>query len=179
MQVQIINKSPRNWLEEIGESPAKVAEVLDSFGGESAPRVCAYRAPHLFLRFHGAKATKRIYQPNYWVDGSAVNTAFNRSEQFENWLTEAEIARTAKGHYRDISAICHNWNDLRDNELWKIELRGGESIEGLEGPAAPQPQFAATGVALATISKLRGGAIQIYLNPRSPFICTPVNWGAA
>jgi hypothetical protein len=25
---------------------------------------------------------------------------------------------------------------------------------------------------------LRGGATQVYLNPKTPFICTPVNWNA-
>jgi hypothetical protein len=143
MQLQIINKSPSDWLRGIGEPPAKIAEVLGSFVANAPLRVCVYRAEHTFLRFHGAKAKTRIFEPNYWVDGSALGRAFGRANQFENWLSDAEIANIAKQYYRDISAICHNWNDLKDNELWKIELRGGESVEGLDGPIAPQPQFAA------------------------------------
>ena len=93
-------------------------------------------------------------------------------------LTDAEIARIAKNYYREITAICRNWNDLQDNELWKIELRGAEVAEGIEGPIAAQPTFAATKTEPASSSLLSGGATQVYLYPRTPFICTPVDWKA-
>ena len=94
-----------------------------------------YTAVHLFVRFHGAKARTAIYLPNYWVDGMAIASAFDRARRLEGMLSDAEIARVAKNYYREITAICHNWNDLRENELWKIELRGNEVMEGLEGPS--------------------------------------------
>jgi hypothetical protein len=174
----IINKTPADWLKDLGIAAPKIAEVVNSFQQGAPLRVCAYSAAHLFVRFHGSKAKSSIYQPNYWVDGSAIGSAFGRASQFEGLLTEAQINKIAKEYYREITAICRNWNDLHDNELWKIELRGTEIVEGIEGPIAPQPTFAGTRNAGASQSSLSGGAIQVYLNPRTPFICTPVDWNS-
>ncbi|WP_043340391.1 hypothetical protein [Belnapia moabensis] len=176
MRSAIINKTPEQWLQELGHTPEKISEVINSFTKGAALRVYMYAAPHLFLRFHGKKAKNAIYLPNYWVDGTAIGSAFGRASQFEGMLTGAEISRVAKNYYREITAICRNWNDLRDNELWKIELRGSETVEGVEGPIAPQPTFAPTRTEPASASMLSGGATQVYLNPRTPFICTPVDW---
>jgi hypothetical protein len=137
-----------------------------------------YKAEHLFVRFHGRKSSSPIFRPNYWVDGSALRSSFARVQHFEGWLTDAEIAKLAKQHYRDIAAISHNWNALIDCELWKIELRGNEVVQGIEGPIAPQPTHQATQTDPASSSALRGGALQIYLDPRTPFVCTPVDWNA-
>lgn len=178
MRATIINKTPEEWLKELGILPPKIAEILNSFKKDEKIRVCAYRAPHRFLRFHGSKAKLSVFQPNYWVDSSALCTALGRANQFENWLTDVEIRRIAKNYYREITAICHNWNRLEDNELWKIELREAEVLEGLEGMIAPQSSFEATNTEPASMSSLPGGALQIYLNPKTPFICTPVNWNA-
>lgn len=176
MRAGIINKAPDEWLKDVGATPNKINEVIKSFQAGSTLRVCVYRAKHLFLRFHGAKARTWIFEPNYWVDGTALASAFERASQFSRLLTDSEISKIAKRNYREITAICHNWNDLADNELWKIDLRGNEVVEGLEGPIAPQPAFAATRTDSASSSLLPGGAMQVYLNPRTPFICTPVNW---
>jgi hypothetical protein len=177
MRASIINKLPADWLQEIGEAPAKINEVLGSFVPGAALKVWVYRADHLFLRFHGPKSPKPIYKPNYWVDGSVLANALERAGQFEGFLSDAEISRAAKSYYRELTAICRNWNPLTDTELWKVQLRGGETLEGLEGPIAAQPTFAATPTEPATASIFRGGGIQVYLNPKTPFVCTPVNWG--
>ena len=140
-------------------------------------KVCAYRPDHLFLRFHGPNSSRPNYKPNYWVDGSVLADALARASQFEGFLSDREISRIAKSYYRELAAICQNWNPLKDTELWKLQLRGGETREGLEGPIAPQPTFAATPIEPATTSIFRGRGIQVYLNPKTPFICTPVNWG--
>jgi hypothetical protein len=176
LRATIVNKAPADWLKDLGEPAGKVAEILMSFDKSAALNVYTYRAAHTFLRFHSPRSRCRIYDPNYWADGSAVGSAFGRAGQFDGWLSDGEIGRIAKNHYRDIAAICHNWNPLEDSTLWKIELRGAETVEGLEGAAAPQPTFAPEGGSPATASVLRGGATQVYLNPRTPFICTPVNW---
>jgi len=178
MRASFINKAPDDWLKDIGEDPPKIKEVLGSFVAGSALKVCLYRADHLFLRFHGPKSSRRIYKPNYWVDGSVLADALARAAQFEGFLTDQEIARVAKTYFRELAAICQNWNPLKDTELWKIELRGREVLQGLEGPIAAQPTFAATATDPATSSILRGGGIQVYLDPKTPFICTPLNWGA-
>ncbi len=178
MRAGILNKTPEEWLKDIGETSQKITEVINSFQKGAALRVCMYRAEHLFVRFHGAKAKSAIYLPNYWVDGTAIGSAFGRASQFAGMLTDAEIAKVAKNYYREITAICRNWNDLKDNELWKIELRGTEIVEGIEGPIAAQPTFTATKTEPASSSLLLGGATQVYLYPRTPFICTPVDWKA-
>jgi hypothetical protein len=178
MRATIINKAPEEWLRDLGTTPPKVAEILNSFQKGAPLRVCAYRAPHLFLRFHGSKAKASIFQPNYWVEGTAMGSAFGRASQFTGMLTDAEISRVAKSYYREITAICQNWNRLDDNELWKVQLLGTEVVEGLEGPIAPQPTFAATRTEASSQSSLPGGALQVYLYPRTPFICTPVDWNA-
>jgi hypothetical protein len=190
MRAGVINKTPEEWPKEIGEPLEKVAEVISSFQKGAALRVCVYRAEHMFLRFHGVKAkaririlhsvgTKdRINLPNYWVDGTALGAAFGRASQFAGMLTDAEITKLAKSYYREITAICRNWNNLKDNELWKIELRGSEVVTGLKGPIAPQPTFAATPTEPASSSMFIGGATQVYLYPRTPFNCTPVDWNA-
>ena len=95
-------------------------------------------------------------------------------------LSDAEAARIAKTYYREITAICHNWNDLASDSFWQINPTGTERIEGLEGPVGPQLTHSAdkrTNTP-ASSSMLRGGGIQVFLFPRSPFVCTPVNWGS-
>jgi hypothetical protein len=193
----IINKTPQEWLREIGEPPQNIAKVINSFQKGAALRVCFYHAEHLFVRFHhveasekreeeekkrilnGVKVKNTIYFPNYWMDGTALGAAFGRASQFEGWparagLTDAEVAKVARNYYREIAAVCHNWNDLKENELWKIELRGSEVVTGLEGPVAPQPTFSEP----ALSSRFPGGGTQVYLYPRMPFICTPIDWNA-
>jgi hypothetical protein len=178
MRASFINKLPADWLKEIGEEPPKIKEVLASFVAGATLKACLYQADHLFLRFHGPKSSRPIYKPNYWVDGSVLADALARASQFEGFLTDQEITRVAKAYYRELPAICQNWNPLKDTELWKIQLRGGETLEGLAGPIAAQPTFAATSSDPATTSILHGGGIQVYLDPKTPFVCTPVNWGA-
>jgi hypothetical protein len=180
MRAGIINKTPKEWLKDCGLSPNKIVEVLESYEKGATLRVCIYSAPHLFVRFHGASAKCPIHRPNYWADGTVVGSVFGRANQFAGMrgMTDLEIAKIAKSYYREITAICRNWNDLKDNELWKIELRGGEVVAGLEGPAGSQPTFAATTAEAASHTRLPGGATQVYLCPRTPFICTPVHWHA-
>lgn len=49
---------------------------------------------------------------------------------------------------------------------------------GLEGPVRAQPTHAADRRRNipASRSMLPGGAIQVYLNPGNPFVCSPVAW---
>lgn len=176
MRSTVINVSPQQWLTSLGNSPGQIAEIIASFGKNVRPRVCQYGADHLFLRFHGKKAKYPIFRPNYWVDGSVLRTAISRAGQYEGWMQDGEIARIAKQHYRELAAICHNWNELHDTEVWKIELRGSEVIEGIEGEIASQTTHAATPSSPASSSRLAGGGIQMYLFPRTPFVCTPVDW---
>jgi len=176
MKSRMGGSTPQAWLAGLGLSPAKVNEVMNSFSPGSSPSLYLYGAGEVFVRFHGAKAASPIFLPNYWVDGSALGQAHGRASQFEGFLSDAEIARVAKTYYRDITAICHNWNDLKDTNLWKITLQGGETIEGLEGPIAAQPAFYPTATQPASASMLSGGALQVFLNPRTPLVCTPVDW---
>ena len=179
MRVADPSRAPEQWLRAQGQSTREIEQILKSFRSDSVPRVCTYRSPHQFLRVHGKSSPKAIYAPNYWADGSAEGSAFGRASQFSGFLTDDEIRQIAKNYYREITAICRNWNpEMASNTFWRITLRGSETLEGLEGPAAPQPTFAEdkrTGVS-ATQSMLSGGAIQVFLNPRTPFICTPINW---
>jgi hypothetical protein len=190
MQAGIINKTPEQWLKDQGEAPKRISEVLASFEKNATVKVCVYRKEHLFIRFHpvpdpkwtreihGKKLPEGIYLPNYWADASALGTASRRASQFKGWLTDAEISAIAKRNYREITAVCWNWNEFDDNQLWKLELRGDEVVEGLEGPIAPQPQWAKTATEPASKVGFTGGATQVYLNPKSPFLCSPVDWKA-
>jgi hypothetical protein len=98
--------------------------------------------------------------------------------RFEGHLRDDEISRIAKNYYRDITAISHNWNDLASNDFWRISLRAGETVEGLQGPVAPQPAIAENSRIgePASRSLLAGGGLQVFLNPIMPFLCTPVAW---
>jgi hypothetical protein len=177
VRTSVINKLPADWLKEIGEQPAKIKEVLGSFVAGASLKVCLYSADHLFLRFHGRQSSRPIYQPNYWADGSVLANALARGGQFEGFLTDREITGVTKKYYRELTAICHDWNPLKNTELWKIHLRGRETLEGLEGPIKAQPTFANASLGQPITSILRGEGIQVYLNPKTPFVCTPVNWG--
>ena len=154
----------------------KITEIMASYNPGAQIKLCRYSAPHLFLRFHGAGSLTPIFAPNYWADGSAFSNALNRASQFEGFLDEGEIRNPAKNYYRDITAICHNWIPLASETFWKIELRGSETLEGLEGVIASQPTHAGTRKTAPSTSILHGGGIQVFLNPESPFVCTPVNW---
>lgn len=100
------------------------------------------------------------------------------ANQFEGWLEDEEIARIARNHYRDLSAICHNWIELKSDSFWQIQLQGGETVEGIQGPVASQPAWAANPVKGETASKstLAGGGLPVFLNPGTPFICTSFLW---
>jgi hypothetical protein len=78
MRASSINKAPADWLKEIGEPPSKIQEVLASFVAGVTLKVWVYRPDHLFLRFHGSDARKRIYEPNYWVDASVLAALIHR-----------------------------------------------------------------------------------------------------
>ena len=144
MRASFINKAPADWLKEIGEPPSKIQEVLASFVAGVTLKVWVYRPDHLFFRFHGSDARKRIYEPNYWVDASVLADALAHASQFEGFLSDQEISRVAKTYYRELAAICRTFRaELKDADLWKIQLRGGETLEGLEGPTAsnrPSPR---------------------------------------
>ena len=95
----------------------KRKEILASFKSNSQINVCQFSAPHVFLRAQGRSSPNPIFGPNYWVDGAALTDAFGRVGIFEGWLSDEEIKRVAKTHYRDITAISHNWNDLEDDSF--------------------------------------------------------------
>jgi hypothetical protein len=176
MRKPLLSVTPTKWLESLGKSASQISEILGSYATGTIPQVYVYTAPHLFLRFHGSGGRNPIFVPNYWADGSAYSSVLERANQFEGYLNDSEIKNIAKNYYRDITAICHNWNPLNSNTLWKIELCGSESVEGLEGIIASQPTHAATHTEIASTSTLHGGGVQMFLNPKTPFICTPVNW---
>lgn len=178
MRTPINGVTPEAWLSRQGLSQDKRSEVLDSFRADSVVRVFTYQAPHLFLRAHGKRSRDPIFKPNYWADGNVWGSAYDRAGQFELFLSDDEIRLIARNYYRELTAICHNWNDLDMSSFWKISLRGSEIVEGIEGPAAAQPMFDAdsrTG-APASASQLPGGGLQVFLNPKTPFICTPVTF---
>lgn len=176
MKTPIYGITPTHWLTSIGKPSSKITEILASFKPGEPITLYRYSAPHLFLRFHGTGSPTPIFAPNYWADGSALFDALNRASQFDGFLTESEIQQVAKNYYRDITAICHNWNPLASDTFWKIELRGSETIEGIEGIIAEQPTHAGTGTMAPSSSMLRGGGLQVFINPQSPFLCTPQNW---
>jgi hypothetical protein len=170
------SQTASQWLVKQGIAPAAASGILATFLG--TPVVCTYRAPHLFLRAHGKASPKPIYTPNFWADGTALGAAFGRAGQFQGFLSSEEISRIAKTYYREITAVSHNWNELSDKTFWRVNLRAGETVEGVEGPAAAQPTFSEnipTGET-ASLARLSGGAIQVFLNPKTPFICTPADW---
>jgi hypothetical protein len=104
------SRLPSQWLMSQGIPASEILGILSTFAG--VPEVCTYRAPHLFLRAHGKASTKPVYAPNYWADGSALASSYNRAAQFKGFLTDSEISSIAKNYYREITAISHNWNDL-------------------------------------------------------------------
>ncbi len=180
----IIGKTPEQWLQEIGFRQSKINEVIETFTSPSEIKVCSFAAPRTFFRFHETRTDLSpenykkygISRPKHWADASAFATAWERAEQFDGWLEDDAIARIAKANYRDICAICHNWNDMKDNQLWRLRLEGAERVEGLIGPTKPQPTHAETSEEPASRSMLNGGAIQAFLYPKTPFICTPISW---
>jgi hypothetical protein len=176
MRKPICGITPTQWLAALGIPTAKIAEILSSYKTGTNLQLYTYSAPHLFLRFHGANSIKPIFAPNYWADESAFTSAFNHATQFEGFLTDDEIRNIAKSYYRNITAICHNWNPLDSDTFWKITLCGSETVEGLEGEVGMQPTHAKTDTASASTSLLHGGGVQVFLNPKTPFICTPVRW---
>jgi hypothetical protein len=170
------SQTASQWLAKQGISAGNTRGILATFSG--TPLVCIYRAPHMFLRAHGKSSAKPIYAPNYWADGTALGKSFGRAEQFQGFVPDEEISRIAKSYYREVTAISYNWNELADNKFWRINLRAGETVEGIEGPAASQPAYSANVRTGETASKARlsGGGIQVFLNPKTPFLCTPVDW---
>ncbi len=188
MHATIMNKTPSQWLLDQGLGTATATEITGTFAKGSHLEVLRYGAGSVFYRFHGRQAPRPIWGPNFWVLGEAFSRAFSRAGLFEGFLTDQEIARLAKLHYRELAAISYIWgqkpgtgeiirSDMNDNELWKIELRGSESVEGLQGTIAPQPTHHKTQHESASSSLFKGGALQAYLNPRTLFVCTPINWG--
>lgn len=181
MWKEINGVSPSQWLARVGDSPQRAYQVLGTFSPQGQVVVAKFSAPHTFFRFHktelfvdGSSDGRPIFKPNYWADGSVFSRANARTLAGGGMhLTGAEFDAIAKQHYRDIAAICHDWNPLASDQLWRIALRGNETVEGLLGPIKEQPKFSGN----PALGLLKGGGLQVYLNPETPFICTPRNWG--
>ena len=77
-------------------------------------------------------------------------------------------------HYRALTAVCNDWNDLR--EQFELVLPVGEEIVGLTGKAAPQPLADTMDRRSRTVPWLPGGAEQVFLpGPINPLSVYKVN----
>ncbi len=121
-----------------GISPSKKAIVLESFSSYAVTR---YAGPHRFYRAAGRKANKKLayaYSGEFWADENVLLAIAKRLER-ASWLTTNEQQAAWPAHYRALTAISHDWNNM--SEMFVLSLPEGEMLEGLCGPAKSQPDF--------------------------------------
>ena len=143
-------------------------DILDGFVLNQMT-VYTYQGPHRFLRAAGASSSGRpaSHYGDWWVDQSVFLKMAGKMEQWEGWLTEAEIRQMTKENYRAITAICRDWNDFR--EMVILDLPAGEQLEGLVGPVQPQPEYSIRSADHDVNRYFIGGAEQVYFGWKNPF----------
>jgi len=78
----------------------------------------------------------------WWLDEASLHTIFakiERLDMFEGWMP-ADVLSRAKSlplHYRALTAVCEDWNDLREQVV--LTLPHGQELTGLCGRIASQP----------------------------------------
>lgn len=114
------------------------ANVLQTF---TSCAVASYTGPHRFYRAAGRNAAgelSRAYGGAYWADENVLVAIAKRLER-GFWLTTNEQQAAWPAHYRALTALSRDWNDM--SEMFVLSLPEGEMLDGLCGPAKAQPEF--------------------------------------
>lgn len=121
-----------------GFSQDAQTNVLQTF---TSYRVASYTGPHRFYRAAGRNAAgdlARAYGGGYWADENVLLAIAKRLERTP-WLTTNEQKAAWPAHYRALTALSHDWNDM--SEMFVLSLPEGDILDGICGPAKAQPEF--------------------------------------
>jgi hypothetical protein len=152
-----------NWLNAKPIVVADAASVLATFQSPAAAKVVKFSGPHTLYRAGGWDTNKGKLASAYgswWADELVLARIGSQLEKFETWLPPEMLKQAWPSQYRGVTALCEDWNDMR--EMFKMKLPAGETIEGLVGPTAPQPQRSKMNPKARNTPMLRGGAEQVF-----------------
>jgi hypothetical protein len=147
-----------------------LSKVLPYYAG--IPRVARYTGPHRFLRAAGRDASGSLadaYSGTWWADEAVLFQIAGRLSTAQLWMTADERQRAWPAQYRALMALCEDWNDM--SEIFALEIPAGETLEGLVGPAAAQPEFSVKDPLGRHNPRrvLSGGAEQVFFRVKNPF----------
>lgn len=160
---QDIGITPAAWL---ASGPIVIdnpTAVLATFDASSTPRVVKFTGSHTLYRAGGWDTNKGVLASAYgswWADEVVLARIGSELEKFETWLPPEMLKQAWPAMYRGVTALCEDWNDMRD--MFRMEIPSGDSIEGIVGSTAPQPQRSKMNPGSRSTPMLRGGAEQIY-----------------
>ncbi|MGH8502223.1 MAG: hypothetical protein ACREVE_07065 [Gammaproteobacteria bacterium] len=134
-----------SWLRTSPIPVIAVGNVSSGFDQRWPMSVVRFKGPHTFYRVAGWDETKGKMADPYgcwWLDETSLHTIFakiERLDMFEGWMP-ADVLSRAKSlplHYRALTAVCEDWNDLREQVV--LTLPHGQELTGLCGRIASQP----------------------------------------
>jgi hypothetical protein len=169
-----------SWLSSPPITIPNPASILSGFLGGSG-KVVRFKGPHRFYRAAGWDTKNNAMASAYggwWVDEAILSQIGNRIQQFEGWLPPNSLHQAWPAHYRGMTALCEDWNDMR--EMYKLDLPPGEEIIGLVGPTAPQPRLSTLNANSRATPMFRGEGEQVYfkrtrnLNSINPLWIYPI-----
>lgn len=169
MDRERLDLRPAEWLAAAPNAvpPDKIAEVLATFS--ELPAVYRFTGPARLIRGTGAdsKGTMaRAYGGAFWVDERVFSIIDANLSQYVGWLSAKELASAERAKYRALTAVCEDWNDLR--EYHEMRVPEGETFDGLAGAIRKQPIQSKMDAANAKTPMLTGGFEQIFLKVRNP-----------
>jgi hypothetical protein len=158
---------PSQWLSSPPNPHPRPASVLSAFSG--APAVYEFRGPHRLYRAAGWDSTRgRMASPYgaWWADEEILVRIGARLDQFEGWLPDHLLKRAWPAHYRGLLALCRDWNDMQ--EVYQLDLPAADTVQGLVGATAPQPEFSHQDPRSRKTPMYAGGGEQVYFKVKNP-----------
>jgi len=157
-----VSTSAAAWL---AAGPIRIADpkkVLATFKPGTA-QVVRFSGSHGLLRAAGWSTKDQRQASAYgswWVDEHVLANIAARLSMYEGWLPPKMIGQAVSARYRAAVALCEDWNDM--GEVYRMQLGALDTLEGLAGITAPQPQASSMDPRQSSTPMLAGGAEQIF-----------------
>lgn len=154
--------SPAAWLSGSPIPISNPASVMSAFK-PGTMKIVRFMGPHTLYRAAGWDSSRGEMASAYgswWADEMELVKISQKISMFENWLPEKLLRRALPAQYRGATALCEDWNDMR--EMFKLVLPSRHEITGLVGMAAAQPQKSTLDPHARKTPMLHGDAEQVF-----------------
>jgi hypothetical protein len=142
----------------------KLKEVRSGING--VPKQETFRGPKTFLRVVGANS--QVYSGEWWFDARIMQDLDNSYSRI--FFSEQELRAAVKRLLREVLAVSKEWNDM--DEVWALNLPGGQELTGFSGSGNPQKLFANKPMSAEGNRMLVGRVRQLYFPVKNPLWIT-------